>query len=64
MECLVRPITESKEHVSKADANYTKACKEVEDALRSQEKAQKDPDFVYNLAEQRRVRDTLKKTQD
>lgn len=49
-------MTESKDIMSKADANYTKACKEMEDALKNKFKAQKDPTFIYDLAYQRRVK--------
>ena len=63
MECLVRPMTESKEVMSKADAHYNKACKEMEDALKNKFKAEKDPTFIYDLAYQRRVRENLKRSE-
>lgn len=63
MDCLVRPMTETKETMSKADANYNKACREMEDALKNKFKAEKDPSYIYDLAYQRRVKENLKKTE-
>ncbi len=62
MEWLAQMVGQRRDGMTRADASYTKACKEMEDALKSKLKAERDPSFIYDLAHQRRVTESLRRT--